>query len=145
MSNMDNSTQCALYQDVITSPGYQRIYNKQWKSRIKEYKGVWNKITPILRNCKQSFFARNINNGEIFWKTMKYLRKNNQQSQLDGKCADNELDKAKCQKIIFLHVSIITTTPVWPLWVSWTPGLVGGNPGKICCVQGRMLWVSYKT
>ena len=65
----------------------------------RKYKGMRNKVTSMLRDSKQSFFTRHINNGnkKQFWKTMKYLRK--EQSTIPslrsgGTSADNELDKA---------------------------------------------------
>ena len=65
----------------------------------RKYKRMRNKVTAILRNSKQSFFARNINNGskKKFWKTMKYLRKDQStipSLQSGDARADNDLDKA---------------------------------------------------
>ena len=68
----------------------------------------WNKFFRRARSSgwrnvylyiKHSFFAR-VAARNSFWKTMKYLRKKetinkHNTVQLDGKCTDNELDKAK--------------------------------------------------
>ena len=66
----------------------------------------------MLRNSKQSFFAvvarSSLEHSEV---SQEKVISN---QQLDGKCADNELEKKTCWNIIILHVSIIIATPVWP-------------------------------
>ena len=83
----------------------------------RKHKRMQNKVTSILKNSKQSFFARNINSGnkKQFWKTMKYLRK--EQStiptlQLGDRCADNDLDKAN---MLNNHFSNCFNTSLPPL------------------------------
>ena len=85
----------------------------------RKYKRMRNKVTSILKNSKQSFFARNINSGnkKQFWKTMKYLRK--EQStiptlQLGDRCADNDLDKANMLNNHFSNC-FNTSEFIWPL------------------------------
>jgi len=90
----------------------------------------------MLRNSKQSFFARNINSDvatnsfgseKQFWNTMKYLMKEQSTITLQsgGKCADKELDKANMLNLYFLHVSIHALSPLLaPMnllntWICW--------------------------
>ena len=57
----------------------------------------------MLRNLKQLFFARNINNSnrKRFWKTMKYLIKELPtipSLKADSVYADNDVDKANVEQ-----------------------------------------------
>jgi len=102
-----------------------RCNNLPWLSKnLQRAMKKWNKRNTRMcetrlhlysENCKQSFFARNINNGERFWKTMKYLRKEHSTIpilQLDGKYADNELDKANVSKDYFSTCFNVSLPPL---------------------------------
>ena len=111
----------------------------------RKYKRMRNKVTSILKNSKQSFFARNINSGnkKQFWKTMKYLRK--EQStiptlQLGDRCADNDLDKAN---MLNNHFSNCFNTSLPPLSGPYESAehlhLLEGSQEHLLCTEDDVL------
>ena len=109
----------------------------------RKYKRMRNKVTSILKNSKQSFFARNINSGnkKQFWKTMKYLRK--EQStiptlQLGDRCADNDLDKANMLNNHFSNC-FNTSLPPGPYESAEHLHLLEGSQEHLLCTEDDVL------
>ena len=115
----------------------------------RKYKRMRNKVTSVLKNSKQSFFARNVNSGnkKQFWKTMKYLRK--EQStiptlQLGDRCADNDLDKANMLNnhslIVSTHHCLLCLAPMslQNTCICWR------EAKNISYAQRMMFWIFFK-
>ena len=111
----------------------------------RKYKRMRHKVTSILKNSKQSFFAKNINSGnkKQFWKTMKYLRK--EQStiptlHLGDRCADNDLDKANMSNN---HFSNCFNTSLPPLSGPYESAehlhLLEGSQEHLLCTEDDVL------
>jgi len=86
----------------------------------------------------QTVILCNSGSKKQFWNTVKYLRKeqliNNQ--QLDGKCADNELDKANMLKdYISTHFSVSLPPPSGPFVSAEHLDLLGGMLENLLCTE----------
>ena len=110
----------------------------------------------MLRNSKQSFFARNINSDiatnsfgseKQFWNTMKYLMKEQSTITLQsgGKCAGKELDKAYMLNLYFSTCfNTCTLTPACPYESAEHLDLLEGTLENLLCTEENAMSILQK-